>query len=265
MSKQASERLLRLNDRIMKTWEKRAIEEVAAAVGRNSLVLQNSIPEFLKNIAQALDTTTDRTNVRVQRERHKAEATGKKHGQDRAREKNYTMDQLIFEYSILRQVMCEIVEEEALLSPTEREVIVCAVEHAVNDAATEFSEIFSDIQEKLKTTLAHDLRNPLSSAKMAAQLLQKDSGDVSEIPHLARQIVASMDRIDQMIHDLLDGSKLRAGERLSMVHEECDLNVILKQSIGEFELLNPSRIVFQSAGPLVGHWNANGLRRVIDN
>jgi len=51
------------------------------------------------------------------------------------------------------------------LSPVEREIIVCAVEQAVNDAATQFSETNRDIQEKFTDTLAHDLRWSITAQK----------------------------------------------------------------------------------------------------
>ncbi len=265
MSNKASERLKRLNKKIMKAWEKRAIDEIQAALPNNSLTLQDSLPEFLDHVATSLETESDLSKLKVKWERNGNSGTGKRHGHDRAKEANYTIDQLIFEYSILRQVICETMEEEAPLSPLEREVIVCAVEQAVNDAATEFSEIFSDIQEKFTNTLAHDLRGPISTAKMGAQLILKKPSDVATSTMIATRIVSSMERIDQLIYDLLDGSKLRAGEKLSLDLNDCDLNAILCQVAEDSRLENPSRIVYKSIGPVVGHWNESGLRRVVEN
>jgi signal transduction histidine kinase len=261
----AAERIKRLNNEIMETWEKRTIKEVVAAVPGNSLVLRDALPEFLNHIASALNTKIDRTKLRVNWDRKESSRIGRKHGGDRAKDANYTIDQLIFEYSILRQVICELMEQEAPLSDVEREVIVCAIEQAVNDAATEFSEIFSDIQERLTTTLAHDLRTPISAAKLGAQLILKKPTDATSCSTLATGIVSSLSRIDQMIHDLLDGSKLRAGELLSMPLADCDLDEVLKKVVNEMSLSDPTRIIYKSVGPVIGQWSENGIRRVIDN
>jgi len=123
----------------MITWEARAVKEVSAALANNSLALRNSLPDFLVHVANALSTTIDRTEVRVKWDKEQATLLGKGHGKDRARTINYTIDQVIFEYHILRQVICDVMEEKEPLLPFEREIIVCAVEQAVSDSASKFS------------------------------------------------------------------------------------------------------------------------------
>lgn len=262
---QASERLKRLNDKIMHTWEERALIEVNASVHQHSLALRDSLPEFLDQLSTALSTTINRTTARVKWDKDESTRVGRKHGRERAGMYRYTMDQLIFEYHILRQVICDVMEEEEPLSDVEREVIVCAVEQAVNDAATQFSETLRDIQERLTQTLAHDLRGPLSSAKMNAQLFLRNPEDLKRGILAVKRISNSIDRVDLMITDLLDAGKLRAGEKLVVNVEECDLEVILRQVMNETNFLCEDRVIFKSTGPEIGMWNADGLRRVFDN
>jgi signal transduction histidine kinase len=100
---------------------------------------------------------------------------------------------------------------------------------------------------------------------MGAQLILLKPDDVAASTKIASRIVNSMDRIDQLIHDLLDGSKLRAGEKLSFDLNDCDLDAILSQVAEELRLENPSRIAYKSQGPVVGHWNESGLRRIVEN
>ncbi len=265
MPNQASERLVRLNDRIMAAWEARAKEEVDAATHQSSLALRDSLPEFLGQIATALSGNSDRTAVWVRRDRQEITRVGKKHGRERAATFDYTMDQLIFEYHILRQVIFDFMEEEAPLSPVEREIIICAVEQAVNDAATQFNDTLQDIQEKLTHTLAHDIRGPIASAKLSAQLLLRNPSDEDRRMAAATRIANAMDRMDRMIHELLDASRLRAGEDLALELKDCDLNLILTQVADEMNFTQGNRVSLISAGSAVGQWDERALRRVLDN
>ncbi|MBC7885370.1 MAG: hypothetical protein H7X99_07835, partial [Saprospiraceae bacterium] len=102
----------------MKIWEERANKEVLAAMKLDSLALRNSLPDLLPQIADALSTTIDRTAVRVRWDRDESMRIGKKHGLERA-ESFYTMAQMLSEYHILRQVICDVLEDEAPLSSFE--------------------------------------------------------------------------------------------------------------------------------------------------
>lgn len=265
MTDNTSHRLGRSVDKIMQTWEKRACEEVSAATHQNSLALRDSLPDFLSQLVKALSTTIDRTHARVKWEKSENKRIGQEHGRDRASQHHYTMDQLIFEYHILRQVICEVMEEEAPLTSTEREIIVCAVEQAVNDAATEFNDIFREMREKFSQSLAHDLRGPITTARLSSQLIAKKIDDPQFVLKAAKRITASMGRLDLMLTDLLDAGKLRAGEALLLDFKDCDLTKILQQVTDETNFVHDNRIVFDLSGPAIGKWNAEGLRRVFDN
>src|SRR4051794_26756007 len=101
----SSERLQLNIEKIMQLWQERAGKEVAAALYQKELVLRDSLSEFLMQIANALSTAIDRTDARVKWDLKESHRVGKKHGHDRAGSQDYTMDQMIFEYHILRQII----------------------------------------------------------------------------------------------------------------------------------------------------------------
>jgi signal transduction histidine kinase len=265
MFNEASHLLTQNADKIMKNWEQRANREVIAALHLKSLALRDSLPELLSQISDALSTTIDRTSVRVRWDRQESLRIGQKHGRERAACAQYTMDQMIFEYHILRQVICDVLEEVRPLSDVEREVIVCAIEQAVNDAATQFSESLRAIQEQLAASLTHDLRGPLTSAKMNAQLLLRDPENRPLAIKAANRIASSMDRMDAMICDLLDVSVIRAGQPLPLKFEECDLDALVREIAEELDIIYGERFVVESKGQAKGFWSMSALRRVMEN
>lgn len=265
MSNQASVRLNRNTGKIMRLWEERARKEIAASHQQEALALRNSLPEFLKLIAEALQTNIDRTEARKKADYLEHERVSRLHGRLRAGTLNYSMDQLVYEYHILRQTICDVMEEEEILSPVDREIIVAAVEQAVNHAATEFSQTLRDIQEKLSHTIAHDLRGPITAAKSSAELILRRPDDPDHCVRVASRIVGSMDQLDSMVRDLLDASRFRAGQELLLNFTECDLDLIARQVADEANHTYGYRVEVKSRKPCLGLWSESGLRRAIAN
>jgi len=139
-----SDRLKRNIPEIMNIWEKRANIEIKAAHHQDKFSLRDALPDYLSQLAKALSNTTDRTSARKKYEKEETTRISEEHGKDRAGSFNYTINQLIQEYHILRQIICDVLEDEAPLSYIEREVIVCSIEQAVNDAATKFSDTLNE-------------------------------------------------------------------------------------------------------------------------
>jgi signal transduction histidine kinase len=175
------------------------------------------------------------------------------------------MDQMIAEYHILRQVICDVMEEDVPLTALEREVIVSSVEQAVNDAATQFGDTLKDLQEKISNTLAHDLRNPLTTAKFSIQMILRDPSDVKGIIEKSNRISLSLDRIDKMITALLDASRLKAGEYLPLEFKELSFDWLAREVAYELNINYNDRFSVESHGSCVGKWNEDGLRRLLEN
>ncbi len=265
MTISTSQKLQHKSLQIMDTWVERALQEVTAAHFQKNLALRDSLPEYLTQLVDALSHTIDRTEARKRFDKAASLRVGKKHGNERAQAMDYTMDQMILEYHILRQVIFDVMEEDGVLDITDQEVIICSIEQAVNDAATEFSNTLRDIQEKLSQTLAHDLRNPIAAAKVSATLILRRPEDENNCIKNASRISNCLDRLDKMISDLLDASRIRAGEKLPLEMKMCDLDWIVREVASEAGMVHNMIFKVDSESACLGLWNEDGLRRVLEN
>ncbi len=122
-----------------------------------------------------------------------------------------------------------------------------------------------ELRERFVSTLSHDLRTPLTSAKLSAQLLTQKSVGPATLPKLSERIVKSINRADRMIQDLLDANRIRAGEPLPLTFEEFDLAELARVTLDELDAGIGGRFVLQAKTAVRGQWNADGMRRVIEN
>lgn len=121
------------------------------------------------------------------------------------------------------------------------------------------------LRERVTSALAHDLRTPLSIASMASQLLLKQHLGNKEQSKLLHKIIESLDRVDGMIFDLLDASRIQAGHALFVSIEECDLHQVVEKTIEDLMLAHGNRIILRAQEEVKGYWNRDGLRRALEN
>lgn len=265
MPNQVSDRLQQNAERIMQMWEVRARDEVSASLHQDSLALQNSLPQFLSQLVVELATKRERTSAQIAA--HDVETTriGKLHGHERAGYADYSMTQLIFEYHILRQILFQVLEEEAPLMTRERDIIIDSIEQAVNAAATQFSQTLQDIQELFMVTLTHDFRGSINVVKMGTQLTLRRLEQGDRHVDVAVRMIRAIARLDSMIQDLLDASRLRAGQRLKFELQECSLHALVQEVVEDLSFTHGERFVVISNADVKGYCNPKEIRRVIEN
>lgn len=123
----------------------------------------------------------------------------------------------------------------------------------------------SDARSEMVSLLVHDLRGPLSTAKLAAQLLRYDAEAMESHRQLAAKIDANIDRTDRMIRDLLDANRAHGGRRLAVRLDRCDLSSVVASVAEELEKTYEQRFVVDAPGPTWGVWDEEQLHRVIWN
>src|SRR5204863_8515597 len=76
---------------------------------------------------------------------------------------------------------------------------------------------------------------------------------------------ANLDRIDRMVQDLLDVSRVHAGERLPLQIEAADASAIVAEAIRDLTAVHGERFVVEAPATVPGHWDPALLRRAIEN
>lgn len=265
---------------ILEAWESRARAEIEAARVQNRTALRDHLPTFLERLAKALDPRSELENA--------ADGTDvcDTHGKERADLSGYTIPQVLHEYSILRQCVFETLETAAVLERQERETVLQSFDAAARDAAEAFHELRtererekrrraegkaerlaadSDVQKTFVATLTHDLRNPISSVRMALDLLLAELPPDPEVLSLAEIMARNLERAETMLLDLLDANRIKSGHRLPLDLDRCDLGVLAKTALSELNAVRGQGCILKLQGEIVGYWSASRLRRLLDN
>lgn len=127
---EAAGRLRRLKSDILRTWELRVRSEVQAARGQSRAVILNSIPKLLDQIAESLESGSARLM--------KAPAAAQEHADQRASLREYSLEQVVYEYHLLRRVVVDMLEEHSPLPRLGGEAVHDGIDHAVQVAINEY-------------------------------------------------------------------------------------------------------------------------------
>jgi PAS domain S-box-containing protein len=122
------------------------------------------------------------------------------------------------------------------------------------------------LREQFVSMLTHDLRSPLSAAKISAQFMQRTTLNQEKITSLSGRIIESLNRADNMIENLLDANRIKAGERLPLKIEKFDLVELISDSLIDLATIHGDRFRLNSNLPKVeGFWSPEGILRIIEN
>lgn len=121
-----------------------------------------------------------------------------------------------------------------------------------------------ELREKFVSTLTHDLQTPLTTAKLATQLILKNP-DADSIKRNTERVLSNLNRIENMIRDLLDTNKIRAGKKLPLKVEEIDICQYLRVFSSDLATIHGDRFQINTPEKVVGFWCVDALRRITEN
>ena len=120
-------------------------------------------------------------------------------------------------------------------------------------------------REEFVALVSHDLRGPLSSARIAAEILHRHPEMLAERPDIAAKILTNLDRTDRMVRNLLDAHRIRAGQRLPLDLERCDLAAIARDVAEELTAIHGDRFQLRLENEVMGFFSPGELRRALWN
>jgi signal transduction histidine kinase len=114
--------------------------------------------------------------------------------------------------------------------------------------------------------LGHDLRNPIGTMLMSAELIAK-IGSLSERQRmLISQVVTSAARATDILDQLLDLTRARLGSGLHVLREPMDMAFVSRQLVDEMRTLHPDRkFTLEISGNTGGHWDKPRIGQVFSN
>jgi signal transduction histidine kinase len=155
--------------------------------------------------------------------------------------------------------------ESSLLVATVRTVLrTRAAEMELRKTIAQLTEE-RELRERFVLTLSHDLRNPLTAARTSAQMIQRQPDECQKHMAAAHRIEHNIDRVDSMITDLLDVSRIRAGEVLPVEIVYCDLVRTIREVIDELTSVYGKRFQLNLPDSLNGYWSCDGVKRIVEN
>lgn len=292
---QVAERLRSDREEILRLWEESVRREIPEAKGKDTTAIRNSLPDFLDKVAHTLSSAPPKLTAELESEL----VIAREHGKQRVLFTNYTMEQVIHEYQLLRKVTLAVLEKHQRLNTVDRDVVLDAISLGERIAATSFhriqletlrdlnrrtgerdaatrerdhsrgqvSDLISerDLREIFVSSLAHDLRTPITAARMNLELLFKRRNDVGALEIHAGRAIGELSRLEGMIRDLLDANRIQAGEKLPVKLTSFELCEEVQRSLDTLASLHGDRFEFEPAEKVEGFWDKKGIRRIVDN
>ncbi len=139
-----------------------------------------------------------------------------------------------------------------------------AIENAQAHAAVRSTLEF---QERFVAVLGHDLRNPLSSIDMAVGVLRQRAVAANDAPtvRVLDRMRSSSARMERMIEQILDLTRIRLGGGLDVQPAPMDLCDALTAVVEELRLAHPARSIELRCSSLRGTWDRDRLEQVFSN
>ena len=249
----------------MESWEDRVKKEIPASQISSNLALRNQLPNVLDDISEILSRYDGFLEVERNEKYDEIIKNSLDHGRHRATSSHYTVKQILQEYVIFHRVLTEVLEENEVYSKEVGIVLKYTLETAMLTSASSFSDSLQEMREKLIGALAHDIRNPISAAYFALDIIDPDD-DKERIKSLKAMGLGSLKKSLELVEGLLDAISIKAGEGITLNFETIDIVEEIKWVCEEANQIYLNNIILNlNTEESLGVFDGTAVRRVVEN
>lgn len=123
----------------------------------------------------------------------------------------------------------------------------------------------AEFRERLIGIVGHDLRSPLSAILMGAGLLLQRGDLRAEDARVVERIVSSGHRMMRLIRDVLDFTRARLGNGLSIEPKPADMRIICRFVAEEQSLASSTPVLWNAEGDVAGTWDSDRIVEALSN
>jgi signal transduction histidine kinase len=259
---------------ILAEWETFA-RSLPGGGAMNVAALRDHAKEMLIAIAADLERPqSDRAqDEKARGERDAGEArdatAAQEHGTGRAGS-GFTVGQMVAEFRALRASVTRLwLAEEAGWAHTDLTDLIRfneAIDQAIAESVSRFSQAVAQTQERFLAILSHDLRTPLGAIITSTRFML-DAGGLEEPNRtLVTRASSSARRMNQMVLDLVEFTRTRLDAAIPVVRAEVDARRLVHDVVMEIAASYPDSIVqVETGGDLSGAWDADRLTQALTN
>lgn len=122
----------------------------------------------------------------------------------------------------------------------------------------------SALRGRYVSLLSHDIRNPITAAKMNSELLVRQKGKPEVVQQLSQKITENLMRADQLIKDLLDVNRILSGISLSLEVTPFEMSAMVVEAVASLTGGEAERFIFHPKGPVECFGSSPELIRAIE-
>jgi signal transduction histidine kinase len=100
---------------------------------------------------------------------------------------------------------------------------------------------------------------------MNLELLFKRRSEVGSLEFHAGRALAEISRVENMIQDLLDANRIKAGIKLPIRVTHFNLVEEIKHSVESLAAVHGDRFEFEAPAAIEGYWDKKAIRRIVEN
>lgn len=257
------------SDEIVSEWETFAKTCLPAAEAMDPRTLRNNAPEILEAIASDIESAQTAVEEKAKAEGRGPGGSLDKVGGYHAVERvawGFSLEQLAAELRALRATVVRMWSSRGG-DVKELDRFHEAIDQVLTASLKRYDVEFSRSRDMFLAILGHDLRAPLNSTMMAGSyLLRKKEVSREELVETAGGIVASGQRMKNLIQNLIEFAQLRMGESLNLRWATVNLRVVAEEIIREMiPLCGEEQLQLSYRGDLEGEWDGARLEQVLSN